>query len=203
MEEIFNYLCQNAPHAHYLFFGLLMLAGLNIPISEDLLLLMSGVIAALCLNDHFVSLYLWMFAGCFLSGMEAYWIGRILGPRLYRLPFFKKFITEERVANLHTYYERFGVFTFIIGRFIPCGFRNALFMSAGMGKMPFLTFISRDFFAALLSSVVLYSIGFQSAAHYQELFTFFQSYSKLFFLTLFISITLFLLIRNRKKEKLA
>lgn len=203
MEDIFNYLCQNAPHAHYLFFGLLMLAGMNIPISEDLLLLMSGVVAALCLNDNFVSLYLWMFAGCFLSGIEAYWIGRILGPKLYTLPFFRKFITEERVATLHTYYERFGVFTFIVGRFIPCGVRNALFMSAGMGKMPFLTFISRDFFAALLSSLVLYSIGFQSAAHYQELFTFFQSYSKLFFMILLLTIFLTIFLRTRKKEKLA
>ncbi|MFV0341236.1 MAG: DedA family protein [Parachlamydiaceae bacterium] len=199
MEEIFQYICQHAGNAHYIFFGLLMLAGLNVPISEDLLLLMSGAVAGLCLPNEFLTLYAWMFAGCFLSGMEAYWVGRLLGPKLYTLPYFNKVITEKRIATLHTYYEKYGVFTFIVGRFIPCGFRNALFMSSGMGKMPFHIFIARDVVAAFISSAVLYAIGFQAAAHHEELFALSKSYSQIFFAAAVCAIALLWYIRSRIK----
>ena len=39
MESIIFFICEHCLHAHLIIFGLLMLAGLNIPISEDVLLI--------------------------------------------------------------------------------------------------------------------------------------------------------------------
>lgn len=191
MEELFQYICVHAIYAHYLFFGLLLLSGFNVPISEDLMLLMAGVIANLCLPDTALHLYAWLLAGCIISGWEAYWLGRLFGMHLYKIPFLKSVVTPEKIHRLQGYYERFGVFTFIVGRFIPCGFRNALFITAGMGKMPFVTFIWRDFFGAVIASATLYFIGYQSASFADELFLFFHRFEFIGMMCILILITLF------------
>ena len=137
MESFVSFACENAHSAHWIFFLLLMLAGLSLPISEDIILLTGGAIASTCIPDETLHLFLWIYAGCWISAWETYWIGRYFGPKLYDIRWFRHIITPERIHRLHHYYEKFGVFTFIIGRFIPGGVRNALFMTAGLGKMPF------------------------------------------------------------------
>lgn len=146
-----------------------MLAGFSIPISEDLMLLTGGAIASKCIPEHTLHLYLWIYAGCWLSAWEAYWIGRLLGPKLYDVKWFSRILTRKRIARLHHYYEKFGIFTFIFGRFIPGGARNALFMTAGLGKMHFLKFILRDGIACLISSSIIFTIGYQFAANYDAI----------------------------------
>ena len=42
MESIINLIIEHASHAHWIVFSLLMLAGLNIPISEDLMIITTG-----------------------------------------------------------------------------------------------------------------------------------------------------------------
>lgn len=167
MENLFSFVCAHAENAHYLFFGLLMLAGLNIPISEDVLLLTAGALVSRCIPDSYLHLYLWMFFGCWISGWEAYWLGRILGRKLLKYKWFNHALTEEKVKKLHVFYEKFGIFTFIVGRFIPGGVRNALFITAGMGKMPFGLFIIRDFVAALITTNIVFYLGFLFGQNYE------------------------------------
>jgi membrane protein DedA with SNARE-associated domain len=177
MENIFTSLCEHAHSAHWIIFGLLMLAGLSLPISEDLLLLTGGAIASICIPEHKLHLFLWIFAGCWTSAWIAYWIGRRLGPKLYDIKWFNRFLTPKRITQLHHYYEVFGIYTFIFGRFIPGGVRNALFMSAGLGKMPFLKFIFRDGFACLMSSTIIFSLGFLFAENYNVIVHAFETYN--------------------------
>lgn len=178
MEEIFEFVCLHAHSAQYIFLGLLILAGLNIPISEDFLLITAGALVSRCIPDHYFKLYFWMFFGCWISGFEAYWIGRLLGPKLYGLWGFRHFVNPERIEKLHHYYEKFGIWTFIICRFIPGGVRNALFITAGMGKMPFLLFIFRDFVAAALSTSVIFYIGYVFGESYETLSIYLQRYNQ-------------------------
>lgn len=178
MESIVTFACAHAHSAHWIFFLLLMLAGLNIPISEDLILIVSGAIASTCIPDKALFLFSWVFAGCWLSAWEAYAIGRFLGPKVYDIRWFKHIVTPSRINRLHHYYEKFGVFTFIVGRFIPGGVRNALFMTAGLGKMPFLKFILRDGFACLISTSVLFSIGYALGNNYEVVFHYIKTYNE-------------------------
>jgi membrane-associated protein len=179
MESIVTFACDHAHSAHWIFFLLLMLAGLNFPISEDIILLTGGALASTCLPDGFLHLFAWIYAGCWLSAWEAYWLGRRFGPQLYVSPRFQKIISPARINKLHAYYEKFGVFTFIVGRFIPGGVRNALFMSSGLGKMPFWKFILRDGFACLISASTIFYIGFRVGENYQVITHYFETYNHL------------------------
>lgn len=178
MESLLQFICAHADQAHYIFFGLFLLAGINVPISEDLLLLTGGALVSRCIPEQYIHLYLWMFAGCWISGWEAYWLGRWLGPKLYEIRFFKHVVTKKRIEKLHRYYERFGIWTFIIGRFIPGGVRNALFITSGMGKMPFFLFTFRDFIASLISTNVVFFLGFSFGKHYELMVEYFFKYDK-------------------------
>ena len=180
MEFLLTYICEHAHHAHWIIFVLLLLAGLNIPISEDLMLLTGGAIASTCIPDHTFRLYFWIFLGCYLSAWEGYWIGRLLGPRLYIIRPFKYIVTHKRLETLRTYYAKYGVFTFIVGRFIPGGIRNALFMSSGLMKMPFNLFVMRDGIACLISTSIIFTIGFHFGEHINKIIYYVKHYSEIF-----------------------
>lgn len=187
MESLFSSICEHAHDAYWIIFLLLMLAGLNFPISEDILLVTGGAIASSCIPEDTYFLFTWIYLGCWISAWEVYWIGRLLGPKLYKVPWFSRFINPERVEKLHHTYERFGVFTFMVGRFIPGGVRNALFMSSGLCKMHFLKFILRDGFACLISSTTLFSIGYVFGQHHSEIVHAIKKYN---FIIIFIVATI-------------
>ena len=141
MESLAEWICLHANNAHWIIFCLLLLAGLNVPLSEDILLVAGGMIVSTCIPDHALRMIIWLYFGCIFSAWEAYWIGRKFGPKLYNIHWFNRFINPSKVEKLHTYYERYGIWTFMIGRFLPGGIRNALFITSGLGKMPFGIFL--------------------------------------------------------------
>lgn len=184
MESLIQFTSEHTHLAHLIFFSLLMLAGLNIPISEDLLVLSGGYIASACPVNQVIPLYLAIFFGCWISSWEAYWIGRRFGPNLYEMRWFKRFITPEKIQKLNRYFEKFGILTFIVGRFIPGGFRNVLFMGAGLGKMKFTTFLARDICGCFLSSLTLFSLGYSFQRNADHLASFLNGYKYVVFFTI-------------------
>jgi membrane-associated protein len=198
MESIFAYICEQAHHAHWILFLLLLLAGFNVPLSEDVILLTGGALASTCISDHTMRMYLWLYFGCWISAWEAFWIGRLLGPKLYTWRWFSRVITPKRIQRLHHYYEKFGIFTFILGRFIPGGVRNALFITSGLGGMRFSTFILRDGLACLLSSSLIFYIGYKFGENHQLIIHYFRRYELIVGLLLFSALTLILVIFWKK-----
>ena len=186
MEAFFSYICEHAHHAPWLLFTLLLLTGLNLPISEDVILLVGGAIASTCLSEHSLSLYAWLLLGSMLAAWEAYWIGRLLGERLYKFHFFKSTLPPHRLEVLRHYYAKFGLFTFIVGRFCPGGIRNALFISSGLTKMPFYLFILRDSVACFISITTLFSIGYLFGQHFDVIVHYFHRYTHWFFIVISI-----------------
>jgi membrane-associated protein len=203
VESYYLYVCENAHHAHWIIFILFLLAGCNFPISEDLLMIGGGAIASTCIPDHTLRLYLWILVGCYFSSWETYWIGRLLGPKLYQIRLFSHIITPERLDLLRSYYAKFGIFTFILGRFCPGGIRNVLFLSSGFTKMPFRLYVLRDGFAALISTTLLFYLGFLFGAHFNVIIDYVEQYSVVFLIVLVSLILVWIgYSRNKcKKEK--
>lgn len=204
IETFFSGICEYAPHAHWIIFGLLMLAGLNIPISEDLLLLIGGAVAALCIPEHTLHLYAWIFFGSWISAWECYWIGRLLGPKLYEMPWLRHYVTEKRIKRLHHYYEKFGVFVFVVGRFMPGGIRNGLTLTAGMGKMPFLKFILRDGVGCLLATSTIFTIGYVFASKHDEIFQAMKRYEEIagaIIVLILISVIIYIWYHRKSDDK--
>ena len=65
-------------------------------------------------------------------------------------------VKPESVDKVSHFYERFGIFTLIVGRFVPFGVRNALFLTAGLGRMGFMKFALSDLLAATISCSVYF-----------------------------------------------
>lgn len=203
MDSFVTFLCQYAHETPWIIFCLLLLTGFNIPISEDLLIILAGAIVSICIPDHYFKLFFWVYAGALLSAWIAYWIGRLFGEKLYSMRWFKHVINKDRIEKLHEYYEKYGVLVFIVGRFCPGGIRNALFMTSGLGKMPFYTFILRDAFACLISTSVLFNLGYYFGIHYKKLLHWLKTYDLVGIAFLSALIIVFLLIRLLiKKYKL-
>ncbi len=137
----------------------MLLAGFNFPISEDLLMFISAVLASKYPNNFF-QLLLGIYLGAYLSDLVSYWVGRKLGPKLWKIKYFARTITKNRIQKIGHHYEKYGIFTLIIGRFIPFGIRNTLFMTAGFSKMNFGKFALGDLTACTITTSVFFTLYF-------------------------------------------
>jgi membrane-associated protein len=157
VEYVLELIQSNVQHAPFLIFGLLMLAGFNIPIPEDGMLFISGVLAS-HYPQHLAALFTAVYLGAYFSDLICYWLGRLVGPKLLEIRFFSNMVTPERREKIHAYYEKYGIVTLIFGRFIPFGVRNGLFLTAGLGKMTFVKFALSDLLACTISTVTFFSL---------------------------------------------
>ena len=150
MEELTPYIQANLAYAPFIIFGLLLLAGLSLPISEDALLFISALLASQY-PERVVPLFLGVYLGAFASDLIAYALGRFLGPRLWEIRLFRQMVSLKRVDQLAVFYQKNGLLTIVLGRFIPFGVRNALFVTAGLSKMRCDKFAVFDFIAVSIS----------------------------------------------------
>ena len=176
--------------APWIILTLTLLAGLNVPISIDLLLTISALLAAHYLPDQCILLFTLFTLGCILSAWISYALGRFFG-KLAK----PKHI--EKVANLHA---RFGTLTFFICRFIPFGVRNVFFMTTGFSKYPFPKFALLDALACTLWSSIFFFSVYTLGQNFESVLTTLKQLNIVLF-SLFACIVLFFSWRFFKKRK--
>ena len=160
MEAFLDFVQANVQYAPYAFFGLLFLAGFNLPVSEDLMLFSSALIAIKNPEMKY-QLFTGVFLGAYISDLICYALmGRYLGQKIFKIKFFSKMITDEKLEKVNAFYSKYGIFTLLIGRFIPFGVRNALFLTAGLGKMNAWKFAISDLIACVVSCVFFFWLYF-------------------------------------------
>jgi len=159
----------HADHAHWLIFFGALLAGLNIPVSIDLLMILGATLAATVIPSHLPHLFLAIFLGCLLSAWISYWFGRLLLPHLAKWPFFAKLVQGKRMARVKNFYEKRGFLALLFGRFVPFGVRNLLFMSKGLSKTSFFKFALRDSFACFFWSLSCFSLYYTLGKNFDRL----------------------------------
>ncbi len=201
METLLEWIQSNAHNAHWLFFGALMLAGLNFPISEDLMIISGALLSATVIPENTYLIFLFLFLGCYLSDWVSYWIGRTLGRKLWNIRWFAKTIKIKRLEQTQKFYEKYGFWTLLGGRFIPFGVRNCLFLTAGMGKMPFSRFLISDGIACILSNSVLFSIAYTLGKNYSSLLFWLKRVNIFLFLSFVVTIIGIIWYKRRKKSQ--
>lgn len=169
MDSIIAFICEHAQNAHFVVFTLLILAGFCVPVSEDLMIVISAVLAATVVPHHTIELFLAVFLGSYLSDWIAYGLGRFGGGKLMDKKWFSKSLKIKRLAKIQHFYKRYGFWTLLVGRFIPFGIRNALFITAGLGKMPFGRFILADGLACITSNSILFFFAYKMGQNYEAL----------------------------------
>lgn len=187
MQNFLVFLQQNIHLAPYLIFGLLLLAGFNIPISEDVMLFTSSVLAREFPQYHY-RLFLAVFFGAYLSDLICFFLGRKIGPKILKIKLFKSIVSERLKEKISNYYDNYGVATLVLGRFIPFGFRNGLFLTAGLGNMNPIKFALSDLLACTISCgtffILYYNFGKEMIDYVRQgnLIIFFIAVSAVIFL---------------------
>ena len=83
MEEVYLFIQGHAHSAPWLIFGLLLLTGFNIPVSEDGMIFISALLAVKNPELKY-QLFFGVFGGAYFSDLICYWLGRILGPKFFK-----------------------------------------------------------------------------------------------------------------------
>ncbi|MEO5859066.1 MAG: VTT domain-containing protein [Pyrinomonadaceae bacterium] len=120
----------------------------------DSLLVVSGLFAAAGkLNVWYVLLA--FFLGSVIGDSTGYWTGRLMGKKLFNRE--DSFLFKpSRVQKAHTFFEKYGVKTVILARFVPI-VRTFAPIVIGAAEMPYKTFLTFSVVGGLLwiNSMVL------------------------------------------------
>ncbi len=164
--HIDKHLAQLVLDYHYWVYGILFLilfceTGLVVTpfLPGDSLLFIAGALSALpgnTLNVHYLVVLL--FLAAVLGDGVNYFIGKILGERLFSNPDSKIF-RRIYLQKTEAFYQLHGGKTLILARFVPIIRTFAPFV-AGMGHMPYARFSTYNVTGALLWVVLLTYAGF-------------------------------------------
>lgn len=141
---------------------LLISSGLGAPVSEDLIMLVGGVVTAKT-GGSLVGMILTAYVGVLIGDSLLYRLGRSLGPRAVKLKWVRKLLTPERVAASERYFEKYGALTIFVVRF-TIGLRAVTFLSAGMSGLRYRRFILADALAAMIFVPTLVFLGWKFGA---------------------------------------
>jgi membrane-associated protein len=201
MDTLINILLEHASEAHIIAFWALILAGFNVPISEDLIIIAGGIVASTIIPENIYKIFIAIFLGCYISDSISYWLGRILGKKIWNIKWLKSTISEKKILKAQSYYHKHGFKTLLFGRFIPFGVRNCLFLTAGMSKMRYRNFLISDGIACLISNICLFSLTYHLGKNYEQIFRWVKAFDLVVFF-IFISTIFFIIILYRRKKKL-
>ena len=129
-------------------FLVLFVAGLGVPIPEELPILVSGILAREGLVRWWLALPVCL-VGVLTGDASIYWIGRHWGERVLELAPVRYMLSREREEALKAAYRRHGVKIVFTARHLM-GFRAAAFLTAGIARVPFGKFLAVDTAAAMI-----------------------------------------------------
>jgi membrane protein DedA with SNARE-associated domain len=201
MEYLTGIIAHHAHHAHWYIFIAIILAGFNVPLSADLLILAAAVLAATIVPEHTWLLFFTILVGCYLSAMCAYWLGRLIGTALGNKKFFSRLLSAERLSKIRRFYERYGLWALVIGRFIPFGVRNCIFMSSGMSRLHFGKFILMDALACVLWCSTYFYLFFILGRNYETIWYYLKTFNLLIFAAFSVTVISIIWYKSRKKTR--
>jgi membrane protein DedA with SNARE-associated domain len=190
-----------APYVHYISFSLLVLAGFNLPISEDLVIIVSASIAATVVPEHTVYIFLACFLGAYISDITSYYIGKFAVPKLLDMKFLQNFIPEKRILMLEVFFNKYGGKTLFFGRFIPFGFRNAIFMTAGLVKMSIGRFLLIDMSSLSITLTILFLLGYKFGKNYTIILDYISQYKTYLFIVLSVFAAILIIRKFLSRNK--
>jgi membrane protein DedA with SNARE-associated domain len=147
---------------------LLLLGGLGLPVPEEAPIILAAVLSRggkMWWPPALAS----CFAGVLLGDFVVYFLGFFYGEKVMSLPLTRKFLSRAREAQIKGYFHRHGFKILILGRF-AVGFRTAAYLTAGILKLPTLKLFLTDLFAASLSTLTVFGLGYVFAHQIQSSF---------------------------------
>lgn len=169
MNEIIQFIISHPFYTPFIVSICILLAGLNIPISIDILLALCAFLTATAIPELTYPLYLVFLGSCILSAWIAYGVGRGLNSKLLSFPIVRKIVSPQKLERMQYFYAKYGALTYVVARFIPFGIRNAVFISSGMSKVKFSRFATFDAIGCILWSSIFYTFFYQLSANLDQM----------------------------------
>lgn len=139
-------------------FAGLIAAGLGVPITEDVYLIASGVLAERGLVS-LPAIFAVCWAGVVIGDVLIFTIARRLGEAAYRRKLFSRLMPPERRRRVERLMERRGGLIVFGARFVA-GIRAPVFAIAGVHGMSLTRFLVWDIAALCLSAPIVFGLGY-------------------------------------------
>jgi len=159
MPDIFHFLREYIEYFPLVALLGLLLAGLNLPVSEDLIII-TGAIVSHDSTSNMLHILAVIYAGVIGTDFFVYWVGTRVRKGTSKNGFFARVVPQKALDKMHSYLDRHGIFTFIVCRFIPFGVRNTLFFTAGLFDLKLKVFLIYDIIAAMISINTLFFLTY-------------------------------------------
>ncbi|HEU5321694.1 MAG TPA: DedA family protein [Methylomirabilota bacterium] len=146
---------------HFTYVGLflvLFVAGLGVPVPEEIPVLAAGALAHEGIVRWWIALPVCL-AGVLAGDAVLYWVGHHWGERILEWRVVRFILSKEREATLLEAYRRHGVKIVLTARHIM-GLRAAAFLTAGLARVPFWKFIAVDAGAAAVGVPLGFGLAF-------------------------------------------
>jgi len=145
---------------------LLAAAGVGVPISEDLTLLLAGALAGDGVTRFWPTLIAG-YLGVLLGDVLIHHWGAKLGPAAYQHPRVSKHLSAKRRERLRAHFQKHGFLTVVVGRHTPV-LRAPVFFLAGASGVPLWKFLLADGLSAAVTVPIVVSLGYYFGDHLQD-----------------------------------
>ncbi|MEO7762110.1 MAG: DedA family protein [Casimicrobiaceae bacterium] len=126
---------------------------------DSILFIAGATSAASTLNVHVLVIVL--VAAAILGDSTNFAVGRFVGPKVFSHAGqhgIWRFVKKSHLEQTHDFFERYGAFTIIIGRFVPIVRTFAPFL-AGVGEMTYAKFLSYNIIGGIIWITLLLYAG--------------------------------------------
>jgi membrane protein DedA with SNARE-associated domain len=146
-------------HATYgLLLALLLAAGLGMPVSEDVILLVAGALlhrGTTALTPTAAVVLVGVMGGDLMIFLTA----KHLGTRALERPLFRRLLPDKRRARLERLFQRWGGGIVFAARHVA-GIRAPVFALAGINRLPTTVFVVFDLAGLTISAPVMVGLGY-------------------------------------------
>jgi membrane protein DedA with SNARE-associated domain len=141
----------------------MILTGCGLPMPEEVAIIAGGAMAAGGKLDPWLTLGS-LLIGALLGDCVMYYIGYHFGRRILKMNrLFAAYLTPEREQKVEKLLNRHGAKVLFVARFLV-GLRGPIYITAGILKMPFRTFVLAD----LVCATVVVSLFFGLSYYYGQ-----------------------------------
>jgi len=196
MESLFNFIVANQDFAPWLLFALVVITSLY-----DVAVIIAAILASRIIPDQSIALFLTTLAGCHISALLSYAIGRFAGEKIRKGRFLRRFFHAERMGKIERFHCNRNVYTLIATRFIPFGVRDSLFISAGMSRAPFFRFVMQDILATSIWFSIAFSVFYALGENFEQML----AYTKMANILIFsaFSVTVIAIFWYKRRRRLS
>jgi membrane protein DedA with SNARE-associated domain len=159
-----------AQYGSFALFGLLALGIVGLPIPDETLMTFAGAMLAKGYLDV-IPTVLSAYAGSFFGISLSYFIGRTAGTYLVKQYGSRIGLTEERIIQVHLWFEKIGKWTLLVGYFFP-GVRHLTGYVAGSTELDFKRFAIFAYTGGFLWVTLFLLLGYFSTRNWEHVLQF-------------------------------